>query len=103
MKTQRKDAGGRKSLQHPNLPQPKPLPVQSAVESVHQESDSIANKHARTDHQFSQNPCLQAVSQQQHSLLEWHLFLMDGEIIAGGHNDMNADCILSSGKQDHTS
>ena len=28
MKLQRKDAGGGKSGQHPNYPQPKPLPVQ---------------------------------------------------------------------------
>ena len=54
MKLERKDGGGRKSQQHPNYPQPKPSPVQSAVESAHQESDSKAtNMHAKTGHQPS--------------------------------------------------
>ena len=57
MKPQRKDAGGRKSMQHPSHPQPKFSPVRSAVGSAHQESDSTAtNEHARTDHEPSQNP-----------------------------------------------
>ena len=50
MKPQRKDAGGRKSEQHPNHLQPKPSPVQSAVGSAGQNSDSTAtSEHARTD------------------------------------------------------
>ena len=53
--TQRKNAGGRKSEQHPCHPHPKPSSVQSAVGGAHQESVSIAtNEHARTDHQPSQ-------------------------------------------------
>ena len=53
MKPQRKDAGGRKSEQHPNHQSyPKPSYVQSAIGSAHLESDSTANnEHARTDHQ----------------------------------------------------
>ena len=44
---------GRRSGQPPNHPQPKPLPVQSARGSAHQESDSTAtNEHAKTDHQL---------------------------------------------------
>ena len=55
MQLQRKDAGGRKSEQPPNHPEPKPLPVQSAVGGAHQESVSTAtNEHARIDHQPSQ-------------------------------------------------
>ena len=55
MKLQRKDAGDRKSEQPTSHPQPKPSPVQSAVGSAHQESDSTAtNKHAKSDHQPSQ-------------------------------------------------
>ena len=54
MKPQRKDTGGRKSEQHPNLPQLKPSSVQITVECALQESDSTAiNDHARTDHQSS--------------------------------------------------
>ena len=56
MKPQRKDAGGRKSVQHPNYLQPKFSPVQKAVGCGHQEPDSTAtNEHAKTDHQPSQN------------------------------------------------
>ena len=55
MKPQSKNAGGRKSEQHPNHPQPKPSSVQSAVGCAHQESDSTAtNERARIDHQPSQ-------------------------------------------------
>ena len=54
VKLQRKNAGGRKSEQHPYHPQPKPSCVQSAVGFTHQESVSTApNKHARIDHQPS--------------------------------------------------
>ena len=50
MKPQSKDAGGRKSEQHPNHPQPKPSSV-----DVQQESDSTTiNVHAGTDRQPSQ-------------------------------------------------
>ena len=50
-------------MQHPNPPQPKSSPVQEAVGSEHQESDSIAtNGHERTDHQPSQNPRLRGMS-----------------------------------------
>ena len=50
IKLQRKNAGGRKSEQHPYH-----LSVQSAVGGAHQESHSTATKeHARTDHQPSQ-------------------------------------------------
>ena len=63
MKLQRKDEGGRKIKQHPNHPQPKPSPVQSALGSAHQESDSTAtNMHARIDHQPSQHPHQQGIS-----------------------------------------
>ena len=62
MKPQWKDAGGRKSVQHPNPPQPKLSPVQGAVGSAHQESDStVTNKHSRTDHQPSKNPRLRGI------------------------------------------
>ena len=44
MQLQRKDAGGRKSEQPPNHPEPKPLPVQSAEGFGRQESDSTAAK-----------------------------------------------------------
>ena len=55
MKPQRKNAGGRKSEQQTNHPEPKPSSVQSAVECAHQESDSAATKeHTRTDVQPSQ-------------------------------------------------
>ena len=55
MKLQRKDAGDRKSEQHPNHPQPKPSSVQSAVGYAHQESVSTAiNQRAGIDHQPSQ-------------------------------------------------
>ena len=55
IKPQRKNAGGRKSEQHPYHPHPKPSSVQSAVGGVHQESVSTAtNEHARIDHQPSQ-------------------------------------------------
>ena len=55
IKPQRKNAGGRKSEQHPYHPQPKSSSVQSTVGCVHQDSDSTAtSKHARTDHQPSQ-------------------------------------------------
>ena len=55
MKPQRKVAGGRKSVQHPNHPQPKPSSVQSAVGCAHQESVSTAtNERAKIDHQPSQ-------------------------------------------------
>ena len=55
MKPQRKNAGGRKSEQHPYHPHPKPSSVQSAVGGAHQESVSTATKeHARIDHQPSQ-------------------------------------------------
>ena len=51
---QRKNAGGRKSEQHPYHPHPKPSSVQSAVGGVHWESVSTAtSKHARIDHQPS--------------------------------------------------
>ena len=63
MKPQRKIAGGRKSEQHLNHPQPTPSPVQSAVGSGRQESDAIAtNKHARIDHQLSKQSCLRGMS-----------------------------------------
>ena len=39
MKSHRKDAGGRKTEQHPNHPQPKLSSVQSAVGCALQESD----------------------------------------------------------------
>ena len=46
----KKDTGGRNCEQHPNHSYPKPLPVQSAVWSAHQELGSTAtNQHARTD------------------------------------------------------
>ena len=46
MKPQRKNAGGRKSEQHPNHPQPEPSSVPSAVGGTHQESDStVCNEH----------------------------------------------------------
>ena len=55
MNPKRKDEGGRKSVQHPYHPQPKPSSVQSAVGSALQDSDSTAtNEHARTDHHLSQ-------------------------------------------------
>ena len=55
MKLQRRDVGVRKSVQHPNPPQPEALPVQNAGGSAHQESGCPAtNDHARTDHQPSQ-------------------------------------------------
>ena len=55
IKPQRKNAGGRKSEQHLNHPQPKPSSVQSAVGCAHQESDTIAtNERAKTHHQPSQ-------------------------------------------------
>ncbi len=55
IKPQRKNAGGRKSEQHPYHPHPKPSSVQSAVGGAHQESVSTAtNEHARIDHQPSQ-------------------------------------------------
>ena len=48
---EKKDGGDRKSEQPPNHPQPKPVPVQTAVESAHQESDSaVTYKYTRTDH-----------------------------------------------------
>ena len=54
IKPQRKNAGGRKSKQHPYHPHPKPSSVQSAVSGAHQESVSTATKkHARIDHQPS--------------------------------------------------
>ena len=54
-KPQRKNAGGRKSEQHPYHPHPKPSFVQSAVGDAHQESISTAtNEHAKIDHQPSQ-------------------------------------------------
>ena len=63
MKLQRKDAGSKKSVQHSNHPQPKPSPVQSAVRSAHQKSDSTATRGcARTDHQPFQNPHLRGIS-----------------------------------------
>ena len=71
MKPQRKDAGGRENMQHPNHPQPKPSPVQSAVSSVHQESDcSATNEHARTDHQPSKKLCLQEMSLHQTEIVQ---------------------------------
>ena len=42
MKLQKKNAGGRKSEQNPNYPQPKPSSVQSAAGCAHLESDSTA-------------------------------------------------------------
>ena len=54
MKLQWKNAGGRKSKQHFNHSQYKPLSVQSAVGGARQESDStVTNEHAGTDHQAS--------------------------------------------------
>ena len=51
-------------MQHPHYPQPKPSPVQSAVGSAHQESNSTAtNEHARTDRLPSQNPLLRGTYQ----------------------------------------
>ena len=67
MKPQRKDAGGRKSVQRPYHPHPKPSPVQSAVRSAHQNLDSTAtNEHARTDHLPSPNPRLRGISHHNH-------------------------------------
>ena len=55
IKLQRKNAGGRKSEQHPYHPHPKPSSVQSAVGGAHQEAVSTAtNEHAIIDHQPSQ-------------------------------------------------
>ena len=69
MKLQRKNAGGRESVQHLNHLQPKPSSVQSAVRSAHQESDSTAtNEDAGTDNQLPQNSLLQGISQ-NHSFL----------------------------------
>ena len=68
MKLERKNAGGRKSEQHPNHPQPKPSPVQSAVGCAHQESDSTATSvRARTEHP---NPRLRGISHHHHTLSE---------------------------------
>ena len=67
MKLQRKDAGGRKSGQHPNHPQSEPSPVQSAVGSAHQEADSTATKeHAKKDHHLSYSPRVPGISQHQY-------------------------------------
>ena len=55
IKLQRKNAGGRKSEQHPYHPHSKPSSVQNAIGAAHQESVSTAtSEHARTDHQSSQ-------------------------------------------------
>ena len=63
MKPQRKHGGSRKSEQHPSHPRPKPSPVQGAVRSAHQNSDSTAtSEHARTDHQPSPTPPLRRIS-----------------------------------------
>ena len=54
-KAQRRDAGGRKSEQPPNDSLLKPLPVQRALGSIHQQSDSAAPSGlARDDPQPSQ-------------------------------------------------
>ena len=54
-KKKKKNAGGRKSVQHPYHPHSKPSSVQNAVGGSHQESVSTATKeHARIDHQPSQ-------------------------------------------------
>ena len=51
IKPQRKNAGRRKSKQHPYHPHPKPSSVKSAVGGAHQESVCTAtNDHARIDH-----------------------------------------------------
>ena len=56
MKTQRKNAGGGKSEQHPCHPQPKLSSVQSTEGCAHQESVSTAiNDRARIDDQPSKN------------------------------------------------
>ena len=69
MKPQRKDAGGRKSEQHSNNPQPKPSSLQSAVGCAHQDSDSTAtSERARTDHQPSPNTRLRGTSH-HHTIL----------------------------------
>ena len=55
VKPQKKDAGGRQSEQSLNHLKPKPSPVQRAVGSEHQASDSTAtNGRARDDPQTSQ-------------------------------------------------
>ena len=55
LKPQRKNAGGRKSEQHPYHPHSKFLSVQSAVRAAHQKLISTAtNEHARIDYQPSQ-------------------------------------------------
>ena len=69
MKPQKKDAGGKKSMQPPNHSQPKPSSVQSAVGCAHPESDStVTNEHARADHQPSPNPRLREISHHHHPL-----------------------------------
>ena len=65
----KKNAGDRKSEQHPYHPQPKPSTVQSAVGCAHQESVSTAtNERARIDHQPSRNPPLRGLS--HHPILQ---------------------------------
>ena len=55
MKPQRKDAGERKIEEHPNHPQPKPSPVQSAVGSACTSRIRLTatNDYAGNDHQPS--------------------------------------------------
>ena len=75
VKPQRKDAGGRKSKQPPNLSQTKPSTVQSTVGSTHQESDSAANNENATkkiDHQPSKNYRVGGIS---HPFLAYSLTL----------------------------
>ena len=63
IKLQRKDAGGWKSEQHTNCPQPKPSSVQSVIRSVHQESDCTdTNEHAKTGYHIPQNLHLWGIS-----------------------------------------
>ena len=66
---QRKEAGGRKSEQHPNHPQLKPSFVQRAVGSVYHASDSTAiSEHETTDHQPSPNRRLRGISHHRHKM-----------------------------------
>ena len=74
MKPQKKNAGGRKSEQHPYHPHPKPSSVQIAVGCALQESVSTAtNEHARIDHQPSQqsSPIFMNLTEIRHAFFLW--------------------------------
>ena len=67
IKPQRKNAGGRKSEQHPYHPHPKPSSVQSAVGGAHQESVSTAtNEHLRIHINLPNKPRLRGMSHRHH-------------------------------------